>query len=88
KPNEMNRLGKLYDQEVIKSTSDAVGHEKSASGKGYWVHIAKSKPNSEMYNTNIELLRKLSPSTWCTASSLTAHYVENYDNYLLIVDGV
>jgi hypothetical protein len=40
------------------------------------------------YKANVELLRKLSPSTWCTADGMTNHYVENYDNYLLIVDGV
>jgi hypothetical protein len=40
------------------------------------------------HKANVELLRKLSPSTWCTAGGMTNHYVENYDNYLLIVDGV
>ena len=40
------------------------------------------------FKKNVDLLRKLSPSTWCTATSMTAHYVENYDNYLLIVNGV
>lgn len=40
------------------------------------------------FKVNVDLLRKLSPSTWCTASSMTEHYVENYDNYLLIVNGV
>ena len=41
-----------------------------------------------IYNVNVDLLRKLSPSTWCTSGSMTEHYVENYDNYLLIVDGI
>lgn len=40
------------------------------------------------YEKNIELLRKLSPSSWCTASGMTDYYVQNYDNYLLIVNGV
>jgi hypothetical protein len=40
------------------------------------------------YRTNVETLRKLSPSTWCTSGSMTEHYVQNYDNYLLIVDGI
>jgi len=40
------------------------------------------------HKVNVELLRKLSPSTWCTASGMASHYVENYDNYLLIIDGV
>ena len=143
KPHEANRLGKLYDKEVLASVSDAVGHEPSASGKGYWVHIPRTKNtkftsritdvsndknapgkfyveyletgiedspdidffetreeaenfiktlepdnNSAQFKVNVELLRKLSPSTWCTASGMTAYYVENYDNYLLIVDGV
>jgi len=44
--------------------------------------------NSAQYKVNVELLRKLSPSTWCTSSGMAPHYVENYDNYLLIVDGV
>lgn len=143
KPYELNRIGKLYDQEVLKTVSDAIGHEPSASGKGYWVHVPRTeKKLSKLdYNTfdrfelgadlytkidtyrkngdkitkeeyekatnfkkkeieneesktpnqfkaNVELLRKLSPSTWCTAGGMTEHYVENYDNYLLIVDGV
>jgi hypothetical protein len=198
KPHELNRIGKLYDQEVLKTVSDAVGHEPSASGKGYWVHIPrtelntvsqdienakkeiqklesttaldkfkkrytdkkesiantkhniekwskqedakddviasqqrlkileseledilfnkesieknyqkelddvlllrkkelkeleslKDNDNSSQFKANVELLRKLSPSTWCTASGMASHYVENYDNYLLIVDGV
>ena len=143
KPHEANRLGKLYDKEVLASVSDAVGHEPSASGEGYWVHIPRTKNtkftsritdvsndknapgkfyveylekgiedspdidffetreeaenfiktlepdnNSAQFKVNVELLRKLSPSTWCTASGMTAYYVENYDNYLLIVDGV
>jgi hypothetical protein len=143
KPHELNRIGKLYDQEVIATVSDAIGHEPSASGKGYWVHIPRTinvgskldyetfdrfelngnnytkidtyrkndeKITKEEYNeaieeqkerikqselgntaqfkANVELLRKLSPSTWCTASGMASHYVENYDNYLLIVDGV
>lgn len=145
KPHEANRLGKLYDQEVIATVSDAVGHEPSASGKGYWVHIPRtSKPvqeksyiirtttngfeidlyieqgnvraaegikefktraeaqnfvkeqnekenndsNSAQFKVNVELLRKLSPSTWCTASGMAPYYVENHDNYLLIVNGV
>jgi hypothetical protein len=41
----------------------------------------------EQFKANAELLRKLSPQTWCTASSMAEHYVENYDNYVLIVDG-
>lgn len=41
KPHELNRIGKLYDQEVLKTVSDAVGHEPSASGNGYWVHIPR-----------------------------------------------
>ena len=43
KPHELNRIGKLYDQEVLKTVSDAVGHEPSASGEGYWVHIPITK---------------------------------------------
>ena len=39
-------------------------------------------------NANIELLRRLSPSTWCTSAGMAKHYVENYDNYILIVNGV
>jgi hypothetical protein len=149
KPHEANRLGKLYDMEVLATVSDAVNHEPSASGKGYWVHIPrttnpnrnnikydtllrdntndpnapakftveyineidkeyeieffdtkeeaenfilelrKSTPNDEdNYKKNVELLRKLSPSTWCTATSMADYYVENHDNYLLIVNGV
>jgi len=41
----------------------------------------------EQFKANAELLRKLSPQTWCTASSMAEHYVENYDNYILVVDG-
>lgn len=169
KPHEANRIGKLYDSEVLKTVSDAVGHEPSASGDGYWVHIPRTdnskKPlgakdyeefkrwaeyniksiqegipkiyssgvfwhNPELFSNygitnfnteekaisksleeveknkklleevsesnfsnsqfkvNVELLRKLSPSTWCTAGGMASHYVENYDNYLLIVNGV
>lgn len=145
KPHELNRIGKIYDSEVLKTVSDAVGHEPSASGRGYWVHIPRTKGksvayrsvirdntndlsapakftveytrdtdlnfeieffdtieaaekfveklesysgNDEQFKANVELLRKLSPSTWCTASGMAAHYVENYDNYLLIVDGI
>ena len=143
KPHELNRIGKLYDQEVLKTVSDAVGHEPSASGEGYWVHIPRTKNtkftsritdvsndknapgkfyveylekgiedspdidffetreeaenfiktlepdnNSAQFKVNVELLRKLSPSTWCTASGMASHYVENYDNYLLIVNGI
>ena len=51
-PNEMNRLGKLYDMEVIKGTSDAVGHEPSASGKGYWVHIPRIAEKDTRGNIN------------------------------------
>jgi len=40
------------------------------------------------YKANVDLLRKLSPSTWCTAGGMADHYVENYDNYLLIVNGI
>lgn len=43
---------------------------------------------ASQYRTNVDTLRRLSPSTWCTSGSMTEHYVENYDNYLLIVDGV
>lgn len=46
------------------------------------------KLNASTFKKNVDLLRKLSPSTWCTASSMTEHYVANYDNYLLIVNGV
>lgn len=156
KPHELNRMGKLYDKEVIVAVSDAIGHEPSASGKGYWVHIPRTKKaltkededklnttlekfknpkdvtktfgynntryyvenniihklssgislsdfevnslvneienklknNTSQFKTNVELLRKLSPSTWCTASGMASHYVENYDNYLLIVNGI
>jgi len=143
KPHELNRIGKLYDQEVLATVSDSVDHEPSASGKGYWVHVPRTdKPKSKLdyetfdrfelddnnytkidtyrkngekisqkeyneaidkqkqiikqselgddnqYKVNIDLLRKLSPSTWCTASSMTEYYVAHYDNYLLIVDGV
>jgi hypothetical protein len=147
KPHELNRVGKLYDQEVLATVSDATEHEPSASGKGYWVHIPRiqkgngikhhtrindlsndknapgkfsvefmseidqdydieffetkeqaeefvlkltgdTKDNSAQFKANVELLRKLSPSTWCTASSMTEHYVQNYDNYLLIVNGI
>jgi hypothetical protein len=158
KPHELNRIGKLYDSEVLKTVSDAVGHEPSASGKGYWVHIPRTekslsdedfvrfselinmfknpitisktfgykntryfvedgkikklssgltlstseidniikdiekelekRDNNAQFKVNVELLKKLSPSSWCTASGMASHYVENYDNYLLIVDGV
>ena len=143
KPHELNRIGKLYDQEVLKTVSDAVGHEPSASGNGYWVHIPRIKNTGIAYNTgirdlrdnpkapgkfmveymseidqdyeveffetreeaeafeqtlkgsvdaqfkvNVELLRKLSPSTWCTASSRAPYNVEQYDNYILIVNGI
>jgi hypothetical protein len=47
-----------------------------------------TEDESKNYKKNVELLRKLSPSTWCTASSMTEYYVANYDNYLLIVNGV
>ena len=176
KPHEANRIGKLYDQEVLKTVSDAVGHEPSASGVGYWVHVPRTdnpqilqkleekiknlesqlkrnsvanhpflrnKPSSEFeeqpdglyqeidwdlggitqgkkytleelqvpiqdelnqvkeelkqesqqlnntanFKTNVELLRKLSPSTWCTSGGMAPHYVENFDNYVLIVNG-
>lgn len=56
--------------------------------------IEKVKPEEwdikedDNFKVNVDLLRKLSPSTWCTASSMTEHYVANYDNYLLIVNGV
>jgi hypothetical protein len=132
KPYELNRIGKLYDKEVLSVISDAVEHEPSASGNGYWVHIPRTTASSSysinrnvdgwyeikigdgyeghysthdealielkklqekdtksaQFKVNVELLRKLSPSTWCTASGMASHYVENYDNYLLIVDGV
>jgi hypothetical protein len=55
KPHEANRLGKLYDQEVIATVSDAVGHEPSASGKGYWVHI----PRTENSKGSVELQKML-----------------------------
>jgi len=155
-PHKLNQVGKIYDKEVLATVSDAVGHEPSASGKGYWIHIPRTENNSKrkqleneieyhqdilnspddklipnpafynapegvsddnlakdlkpfskeklqnlknelkklpvdnsaQYKVNVELLRKLSPSTWCTASSMAGHYVENYDNYLLVVDGV
>lgn len=89
KPHELNRIGKLYDKEVLSVVSDAVKHEPSASGKGYWVHVPRTSSNDkEQYKVNVDLLRKLSPSTWCTSGSLTEHYVQNYDNYLLIIDGI
>jgi len=89
KPHEINRLGKLYDQEVLAILSDAVNHEPSASGKGYWVHIPRVQDvNSKDHATNVELLKKLSPSTWCTAGATAESYVYNYDNYILIVNGV
>lgn len=89
KPHELNRIGKLYDQEVLKTVSDAVKHEPSASGNGYWVHVPKtSNEDKKQFDINIELLKKLSPSTWCTSGGLTRHYVENYDNYILIVNGI
>lgn len=146
KPHEANRIGKLYDQEVLKTVSDAVGHEPSASGVGYWVHVPRTKNKNALkdiktilrdntndpnapgkftveyltedgydleifetreeaerfevsikgnnivednteYETNVELLRKLSPSTWCTSGSAATTYVEDYDNYVLIVNG-
>ena len=139
KPHELNRIGKLYDQEVLKTVSDAIGHEVSASGNGYWVHIPRTtlsqyrivaefindtygskyvkkffnieelftyaKQTDEIYQIigeeneidkednleelkkNVELIRKLSPSTWCTATYMAEEYVKNYDNYLLIVNG-
>ena len=42
KPYELNRVGKLYDKEVLKNTSDATGHEPAASGNGYWVHVPRT----------------------------------------------
>ena len=54
KPHELNRIGKLYDQEVLKTVSDAVGHEPSASGNGYWVHIPRIKNTGIVYNTAIK----------------------------------
>ena len=151
KPHELNRMGKLYDKEVVATLSDAVEHEPSASGKGYWVHIPRTIPLADIqgkiktleeqirsylyiknnsskeefdiwyneedidiwekelaklrqqyetdsiaskdetlskYITNVELLRKLSPSTWCTATASAFGFVRDYDNYLLIVNGV
>ena len=65
KPHELNRIGKLYDQEVLASVSDAVDHEPSASGNGYWVHVprtedARSKKSyySSNYKTYKEFLEK------------------------------
>jgi hypothetical protein len=55
KPHELNRIGKLYDQEVLKTISDAVEHEPSASGKGHWVHIPKTE-NPGLYL--VALLRR------------------------------
>jgi hypothetical protein len=46
------------------------------------------KGNDSQYKVNVDLLRKLSPSTWCTSGGMAEHYVENYDNYVLIVNGV
>jgi len=43
--------------------------------------------SSAQFKANVELLRKLSPQSWCTASSMAEYYVENFDNYILIVDG-
>ncbi len=52
KPHELNRIGKLYDQEVLKTVSDAVGHEPSASGNGYWVHIPRTSSGKHLgYNS-------------------------------------
>jgi hypothetical protein len=48
KPNEANRLGKLYDQEVLASVSDAIGHEPSASGNGYWVHVPRTSSGNTL----------------------------------------
>ncbi len=47
KPHELNRIGKLYDQEVLKTVGDAVGHEPSASGNGYWVHIPRTSSGKQ-----------------------------------------
>ena len=89
KPHEANRLGKLYDLEAVASVSDSVTHEPSASNTGYWIHIPKTSfENSEEYTRNIDLLKKLSPHTWCTSGAMSDYYVANYDNYLLIVNGV
>ena len=49
KPYELNRIGKLYDMEVIKLTSDATNHERSASGNGYWIHIPRSSYRTGTY---------------------------------------
>jgi len=196
-PHKLNQVGRIYNENVLKTVSDATGHEPSASGKGYWIHIPRVSSRNylgyssyerfkdvteqeinkiennqkelilpkdlteftsdsefldikykkidnkwykiiegdkseisiddikktysyqqsayhhpddtieklnklkkslkeevpENWNTasqhkaNVELLRKLSPQTWCTASSMASHYVENYDNYILVVDG-
>lgn len=85
--HKLNQVGKIYNSELLKNTSDATQHEPSASGSGYWVHVPRTDRTSEQHKANEELLRKLSPHTWCTSSSMASHYVENYDNYILIVDG-
>jgi hypothetical protein len=157
KPHELNRIGKLYDKEVLAVVAEAGKHERSASGRGYWVHVPRTqqplsdeglvsyseilkglkdpslikttflykniryfvednkikkllsdltlsseevnllikdieneltKAKNSQFKANVELLRKLSPATWCTATYNASYYVENFDNYILIVDGV
>ena len=52
KPHELNRIGKLYDQEVLNAVSDAVGHERAASGNGFWVTIPRVESSAYLgYDT-------------------------------------
>ena len=88
-PLELQRVKNLYKKAVIKNASDAVGHEKSESGKGHWIHVPNvSDRSSPQFLANVELLKKLSPSTWCTSreDSYAPDYVAKYDNYLLVVN--
>ena len=49
--------------------------------------VKKEDPNDIEYKMRVELLRRISPETWCTKGRMAADYVRDYDNYVLIVDG-
>jgi len=96
-------LAKVYQKmQAAVAVEAAETHERSASGKGEWVHVPRTPANeaqqfaggirmpggdSEQRKANIELLRRLSPSTWCTHDWNAPNSVASYDNYILVVDG-
>ena len=78
---------KAYQRIVTQQATEAKDTTLSASGKARWIHIPRARIGAEQHLANVELLRRLSPDTWCTHTWNAPNSVANTDNWILVADG-